>query len=115
PDPAEAVRITGYEPTRVELEAHLARPGIVVLADVYYPGWRLTIDGRPAPILRVNRMMRGAAVDAGAHTLVYTYEPGSVCRGAAGTSVGPVAPASLGLCPARQPRAGARVGIEGPP
>ena len=50
---------------------------MVVLADVYYPGWELTIDGQSAEILRVNRMMRGAAVAAGSHLLVYTYRPRS--------------------------------------
>jgi uncharacterized membrane protein YfhO len=48
-----------------------------VLADVYYPGWELTIDGKPAPIYRVNGFMRGAAVPANAHQLVYTYAPRS--------------------------------------
>ena len=31
----------------------------------------------PPPILRVNRMMRGAAVEAGSHRLVYNYRPRS--------------------------------------
>jgi hypothetical protein len=75
--PTESVTITRYEPQRVELAATLERPGLVVLADVYYPGWKLTIDGMPAPIYRTNRMMRGAAVTAGRHTLVYTYDPAS--------------------------------------
>jgi hypothetical protein len=75
PDPAESVTVTRYEPQRVELEARLTRPGIVVLADVYYPGWTLEIDGKPAPILRANRLMRGAAVGAGTHRLVYRYDP----------------------------------------
>ena len=75
PDPAEAVTVTRYEPQRVELEARLQRPGIVVLADLHYPGWTLQIDGKPAPILRANRLMRGAAVAAGTHRLVYRYDP----------------------------------------
>ena len=62
---------------RVEMTATLENPGVVVLADVYYPGWKLTVDGAPAPIYRVNRMMRGAAVPAGVHKLVYSYEPAS--------------------------------------
>jgi hypothetical protein len=74
-DPTESVAITRYEPQRVEVEARLNRPGIVILADVYYPGWTLTIDGQPARILRANRLMRGAAVGAGTHRLVYTYDP----------------------------------------
>jgi hypothetical protein len=77
PGGPEPVEVTHYGPKRVELTAHLRRPGLVVLADVYYPGWRLTIDGSPAPIVRANRMMRGAAVNAGTHRLVYTYDPPS--------------------------------------
>ncbi len=80
--PSESVAVARYEPQRVELRAALDRPGLVILADTYYPGWRLTIDGRPAPIYRANRLMRGAAVPAGEHTLVYTYEPASFRIGA---------------------------------
>src|SRR5262249_11630196 len=75
--PAESVAITRYEPQHVELVARLERPGLIILADVDYPGWKLAIDGTPAPIYRTNRLMRGAAVTAGRHTLVYTYDPAS--------------------------------------
>lgn len=88
-DASESVTIVKHEPARVEIKAVLSRPGLVILADTYYPGWRLTIDGEPAPIYRANRLMRGAAVLAGEHTLVYTYEPASFRFGAA-ISVGGV-------------------------
>jgi hypothetical protein len=86
--PSESVAVVKYEPQRVELRVSLERPGVVILADVYYPGWRLTIDGRTAPIFRANRMMRGAAVLAGEHTLIYTYEPDSFRIGAIVSLVG---------------------------
>jgi hypothetical protein len=73
--PGESVTITRYDPLRVELDAVLSEPGFVILADAYYPGWRLTIDGRPATIHRANLLMRGAAVERGAHHLVYEYDP----------------------------------------
>jgi len=53
----------------------LESPGIVVLADIAYSGWKLTIDGKPAPVYRVNRLMRGAAVQAGTYHLIYTFNP----------------------------------------
>ena len=87
-EPDESVTVTRSEPKRVELKARLNRPGIVILADTYYPGWHLTIDGRAAPILRANRMMRGAAVREGEHTLVYVYDPLSLRIGAAVTLLG---------------------------
>jgi hypothetical protein len=80
-DRFESLRIVKAEPQSVELQVTLSRPGLVILADLYYPGWRLTIDGAPAHILRANRMMRGAAVPAGKHTLLYTYKPKSFTIG----------------------------------
>jgi len=77
PKPVETVEVTYPTPQRAELEASLESPGLVILADVDYPGWELTIDGKPAPIYRVNRLMRGAAVPAGTHQLVYSYAPRS--------------------------------------
>jgi hypothetical protein len=82
PRPEENVKVNYPSPEQVELDATLEFPGIVILADVFYPGWELTIDGRPAPIYQVNRLMRGAAVAAGMHRLVYTYNPRSVRVGA---------------------------------
>jgi hypothetical protein len=77
----EAVTVIERDPQRVELEVTMERPGFVVLADAYYPGWTLTIDDKAAPILRVNRMMRGAAVESGKHRLVYEYHPRSFAIG----------------------------------
>jgi hypothetical protein len=117
PDAAESVTITAYEPQRVALRAVLKRPGLVILADVDYPGWELTIDGVAAPILRTNRLMRGAAVKAGTHELVYTYWPASFRIGrtvsvaslillvvlAAWATYRPVASGSFGLDPGGSP------------
>ena len=84
----DSVRVRYETPTRVVIEARLGRPGVVVLADGYDPGWRLTVDGVPAPVLRANLLMRAAAVASGSHTLVYTYEPGSLRIGACGSVTG---------------------------
>lgn len=85
--PAEECRIVRYEPSQVEIEAQLHRPGLVVLADQFYPGWRLEVSTnggapRPWPILRTNRVMRGAWLPAGRHRLVYRYRPSTFLGGA---------------------------------
>ncbi len=38
---SEAVKVRYPSPQRVELDVTLGSPGVVVLADVYYPGWKL--------------------------------------------------------------------------
>jgi hypothetical protein len=88
PDPAESVTVHSESATRIVLEANLRYAGLVVLADVYDQGWQLAIDGRPAPILRTNMLMRSAAVAAGSHILTYTYNPKSVRMGAVVSVVG---------------------------
>ncbi len=72
---SDAIAVRYDSPQRVEIDVALNFPGLLILSDVYYPGWHLEIDGEPAEILRVNRVMRGAAVEAGRHHLVYTYDP----------------------------------------
>jgi hypothetical protein len=96
----ESVVVKSHEPQRVELSTVINRPGLAILADTYYPGWQLTIDGTPAPIFRTNRLMRGAAVPAGTHTLVYTFQPWSFRIGAIASTASVVA--SAGLVLARQ-------------
>jgi hypothetical protein len=90
----ESVQVSYPRPDQAILKATLSHPGIVILSDVFYPGWELTIDGKPAPIHVVNRLMRGAAVEAGTHRLVYTYNPKSFRIGQA-VSIGGLAMAAL--------------------
>jgi hypothetical protein len=104
--PLESIAVVKYEPQRVELRVRLDRPGLVILADTYYPGWRLTIDGQAAPILRADRLMRGAAVPTGEHTLVYTYQPDSFRLGAIVSAAGLIALAALAWSFWREPPAG---------
>jgi len=104
-DPAETVTVRYDSPIHVVLQARLRRPGILVLADVFDPGWHLTIDGRPAPIFRANLLMRAATVAAGPHTLVYRYEPASVRLGAWGSLSGLAALAGLALLAYHRPLA----------
>jgi hypothetical protein len=107
--PSESPRFVEYGPQRVVLEVDMRTPGLVVLADVFYPGWRLTVDGGPAELLRVNRLMRGAAVPSGRHRLVYTFEPASFRLGAAGTGLGLLACAAVVFWARRGRRTGEEV------
>jgi len=83
----ESCRVVRYDPLRVEIEAELNRPGLVVLCDQFYPGWQLEVDTegegrRRAPILRTNRVMRGVWLPAGRHRLEYRYRPARLFWGA---------------------------------
>lgn len=62
-------------PRRVEIQATTARPGLLVVSDAFYPGWRATINGNPTEIHRVNLALRGVLLPSGEHTVVFEYQP----------------------------------------
>lgn len=75
---AGSVEIVEYRHARVELDADLQRPGVVVLSDTWHPSWRAEIDGEPVHLGRVDEVLRGIALPAGQHRVVMTYSPRSL-------------------------------------
>lgn len=76
----ESCRVVAAEPQRVEIQVELKHTGLLVLSDLFYPGWTAEVtsaDGRrtPAPIVRTNRIMRGVALPAGRHQVAFAYRP----------------------------------------
>jgi hypothetical protein len=68
---------------RVELRATLDRRGLVVLDDALFDGWRVEVDGRSAPVVRVDSVLRGVVVPAGTHRIVWSYTVPGIRLGAA--------------------------------
>jgi uncharacterized membrane protein YfhO len=46
-----------------------------VLTDVHYPGWKVTLDGEPADLHRVDYLLRGTTLPPGRHRVEFRYEP----------------------------------------
>jgi hypothetical protein len=79
---AEA-QILEYENHLVNIQASLDRPGILILADSFYPGWNAYVNGRQEKIYRANLFFRGVPLSAGTHTIQFCYEPRSFAIGRA--------------------------------
>jgi dolichol-phosphate mannosyltransferase len=73
PAPGGTVRIEEYGLNRVRLASDTPGPSIVRLADLAFPGWRVTVDGKPARALTADGMLRAVAVPAGRHAIVWEY------------------------------------------
>jgi hypothetical protein len=80
--PAE-VLITRRDQTRVQVSVRTGGDGLLVLADPWYPQWRVEVDGRPAELLRVDHTLRGVRVPAGDHQVVFSYQDRALQAGLA--------------------------------
>jgi hypothetical protein len=66
------------EPSHLVLDASLPADGLLVLSEVYYPGWQVRLDGYPVPLLRTNLTLRGVLVPAGTHRIEMVFRPWTV-------------------------------------
>jgi hypothetical protein len=69
----EPVEFLSYAPKRLVLRARTTTPAILLLNDKHDPGWRVTRNGTPQPLLRANYLMRAVALPAGEHTLEFAF------------------------------------------
>jgi membrane protein YfhO len=66
----------------VRMTVRLTRGGLIVLNDDWAPGWSVSVDGHPAPVVRVNDVMRGVDVPTGDHLVAWHYTVPGLREGA---------------------------------
>lgn len=74
--------ITDYRTNTVRVDVDAPGAGLLVLTDVAFPGWTATVDDAPTAILTAYHTFRAVAVEAGSHTVHFTYWPRSFAIGA---------------------------------
>jgi hypothetical protein len=66
------------------LVMHVTTPtdGLLVLSEVYYPGWRAVVDGETVSIVRADYVLRGVPVPSGQHQISVYFQPTTFIQGA---------------------------------
>ncbi len=59
----------------VEIEATTPTPAYLVMSEVYYPGWRVEVDGRAANVLPANFAFRAVYLEPGSHDVRMFFLP----------------------------------------
>ena len=67
--------MTFYSPNKIVVQASLSSPGLLVLSELWYPGWRAYDNGQEVKIHRANYLMRSVHLEAGRHTVEFAYDP----------------------------------------
>jgi hypothetical protein len=71
--PYPAASITRDTPHEIDLTVDTPAPGYVLLNDQYDPDWQVTLNGKTAPLLRADYLLRAVAVPAGPSTVTLRY------------------------------------------
>lgn len=67
------VDIINYSSYQVELQVNAVGPGLLVLSDAFYPGWKATVNSQETAIYRANYHYRAIVVPAGESQVEFSY------------------------------------------
>ncbi len=85
PDTASRAGISRYEINLIELETSSRAESLLFLSEVFYPGWKVVVDGKEQELLRANYLFRAVRLEPGEHRVVFLFDP-------------PLWKAGLGVC-----------------
>ncbi len=77
-DGTSEVKITSYKPNHLSYDVKTGKGGVVVFSEIYYPGWKATVDGQEVELGRVNYVLRALNLKAGNHKVELDFHPTSV-------------------------------------
>lgn len=73
------VTVTSYGADEIRLSVETDAVGMVVLSEIWDPGWTATVDGQATEIYAANGVFRGIVVGPGTHEIVVSY-PATVAK-----------------------------------
>ncbi len=76
------IDVVAQEPTTQTIKVTTNQNGILVMSDLYYPGWSAYINASPTEIFPANVAQRAIVIPKGEHLVTFTYQPKSFRQGA---------------------------------
>src|SRR3989339_297569 len=69
------VKLEKYSAGEVKIAVSLKQPGILLLTDRFYPGWKVYVNGKEEKIYKADYMFRAVPLKKGKYTVAFSYEP----------------------------------------
>ncbi len=82
-----AVQIIKLKNTFEELKTNSSKPTMLVVSDLFYPGWEAKVDGESSKIYITDYAFRGVFLKPGEHQITFEYKPQSLYWGMAISSL----------------------------
>jgi hypothetical protein len=74
-DIKNSVNFLIVENNMIKIRVETEKWGYLVLADTYYPGWRVFVNGKKSEIMKANYIMRAVTVPPGINEVVFRFDP----------------------------------------
>jgi hypothetical protein len=87
PAGASSARVVALSDGAVSFDVSTSAGGYLVSSEMFYPGWRARVDGRPADLHRTNLALQGVRVPAGRHRVELELASASLAAGRAISSL----------------------------
>lgn len=69
------IEIISHTATSVTIKCTMKSNGLLILSDLFYPGWRAYVNGEKTHIWRTNDVMRGIYLNEGSYEIEFSYKP----------------------------------------
>lgn len=70
------ITLDDYSPDKMTYHASTSDKKLAVFSEVYYPDWKVFIDGEEGKIAPVNYILRGVVLPEGEHEIEFVFHPG---------------------------------------
>lgn len=75
------IKSVDYKANTISAVCDMKSNGILVLSDLYYPGWKVYVNGEKRELLRTNDILRGVYLDKGENIVEFVYRPSALIIG----------------------------------
>jgi len=78
------IKLTSYAPDKISYQSNSSSDQFAVFSEIWYgpnKGWQAWLDGKKVEHVRVNYLLRGMSIPAGAHEIIFEFNPSSYKTG----------------------------------
>lgn len=70
-----SIQVAKYTPNEIHVTADMANNGLLVLSEIYYPGWKALVDGKESKVYKADYVLRSVYLEKGKHEIKFIFDP----------------------------------------